>query len=49
MKQLFDSLLRGLATGLVLYGRYTCGVYWNDADDWYFLLYGDRQEAEQVA
>lgn len=49
MRKLFYSLLRGLAAGLVLYGRYTCGIYWNDANDWYALLYGESQETEQAA
>lgn len=49
LRKLFYSLLRGLAAGLVLYGRYTCGIYWNDANDWYALLYGESQETEQAA
>jgi len=48
LRKFFDSLLRSLGAGLVLYGRYTCGIYWNDADDWYYLLYGDRQARERA-
>lgn len=47
LRNLFHFLLRSLAAGLVLYGRYTCGIYCNDADGWddecYYLLYGERQ------
>jgi len=48
LKKVLDSLLRGLAAGLVLYGRYTSGIYWDGPDDWYYLFYGDRQISGQV-
>ena len=43
LKKALSFLLRGLAAGLVLYGHYTCGIYWNDADEWYYLLYGEHR------
>jgi hypothetical protein len=55
LRDLFHFLLRGLVAGLVLYGRYTCGIYWDDADggqdDWYYLLYGKHlptQASEKI-
>ena len=51
LRDLLHFLLRGLAAGLVLYGQYTCGIYWDDTDgcqdDWYYLLYGERRASMQ--
>lgn len=53
LRELFHFLLRGLVAGLVLYGQYTCGIYWDDTDgcqdDWCYLLYGEHRSQAQTS